>query len=91
MAQPAGDVHAVRANADLDRRNDGIALIEFHVVRNYPTYITYKWSSHRRSPEKFTAWFRNVRTQEHYKAKQAVWTNDGHGRLRLSSLGHRTG
>lgn len=55
MAQPAGAVHNVRANADLDRRNDGIALIEFHVVRDHPTYITYKWSTHRRSPEKWVS------------------------------------
>ncbi|KAG8917478.1 hypothetical protein FRC01_002430 [Tulasnella sp. 417] len=91
MAQVADPAHTVRQVADLDRRNDGIALIEFHVVRAHPTYIKYRWSSHRRSPKKFTAWFRNVQTQEHYKAEQTVWTSDGHDFSRISSLPRRSG
>ncbi|KAG8923752.1 hypothetical protein FRC01_012382 [Tulasnella sp. 417] len=70
----------------IGRRSDGIAIFELHVVRGHPTVIKYKWSSHRRSPQKFTAWFRNVKTQEHYKAQQTVWTSDGHGQLKVTSL-----
>ncbi|KAG9043951.1 hypothetical protein FS837_008952 [Tulasnella sp. UAMH 9824] len=92
MVQPAREGPTDWAVADLEsRRNDGIALVEFYVVRDSPTFITYKWSSHRRSPSKFTVWFRNVKTQEHYQAKQTVWTGDGRGQLKLSSLRRRTG
>ncbi|KIO24132.1 hypothetical protein M407DRAFT_26486 [Tulasnella calospora MUT 4182] len=91
MAQLADAVHTVRANADLDRRNDGIALIEVDVVYGHPTCIKYKWSSHRRSPKKFTVWLRNVKTQEHYKAKETVWTSAGEGQVKINSLPRKTG
>ncbi|KAG9018029.1 hypothetical protein FRB90_012588 [Tulasnella sp. 427] len=86
--------NAAASKADLDRRgNDGIALTSFRVIRNpgNPTYIKYKWSSHKRSPHKFTVWLRNVKTQEHYKADETVWTSAGSGRVGLNSLNKQAG
>ncbi|KAG8950834.1 hypothetical protein FRC04_007066 [Tulasnella sp. 424] len=91
MAHLANEINEASSNAGLDRRNDGIALTEYNVIYNYPPYINYKWSSHRRSPKKFTVWLRNVKTQEHYKAEATVWTKDGHGRVKTTSLPRKTG
>ncbi|KAG8903904.1 hypothetical protein FRC01_008938 [Tulasnella sp. 417] len=92
MAPVAEEINAAGSNADLERRgNDGIAITEFQVKRWNPTVIKVKWSHHRRSPHKFTIWFRNVKTQEYYKARDTVWTNDGYIKLRLHSLHHKKG
>ncbi|KIO21864.1 hypothetical protein M407DRAFT_28575 [Tulasnella calospora MUT 4182] len=92
MAPVADEINAAASNADLGRRgNDGIALTSFEVKRNNPTYIKYKWSHHKRSPNKFTAWLRNVKTQAHYKARPTVWTSTGQSQVGLNSLDHKKG
>ncbi|KIO19599.1 hypothetical protein M407DRAFT_30751 [Tulasnella calospora MUT 4182] len=92
MAPVADAINAAASNADLGRRgNDGIALTDFHVERNSPTHIKFKWSHHRRSPNRFTAWLRNVKTQEHYRARLTVWTSSGQSQVGLNSIDHKTG
>ncbi|KAG9021054.1 hypothetical protein FS837_007613 [Tulasnella sp. UAMH 9824] len=92
MAPVADEINAAASNADLDRRgNDGIALTDVDVKRISPTVIKFKWSSHRRSPKRFTVWLRNVKTQEYYKARATVWTSAGQLQIGLGSLGNRTG
>ncbi|KAG9021994.1 hypothetical protein FS837_006812 [Tulasnella sp. UAMH 9824] len=79
MAPVTDEINAATSNADLDRRgNDGIALTDVDVKRINPTVIKFKWSSHRRSPNRFTA-------------RATVWTSAGHLQIGLGSLGNRTG
>ncbi|KAG8950844.1 hypothetical protein FRC04_007076 [Tulasnella sp. 424] len=92
MAPLSNEINAASSNAGLNSRgNDGISLTDVEVRRNNPTYIKYKWSHHNRSPEKFTVWFRNIKTKEYYKARETVWTSAGQGQVGLGSLNHRTG
>ncbi|KAG8922132.1 hypothetical protein FRC00_007799 [Tulasnella sp. 408] len=92
MAPVADEINAAASNVDLDRRgNDGIALTDVDVKRINPTVIRFKWSSHRRSPNKFTVWLRNVKTQEYYQARGTVWTSAGQLQIGLGSLDHKKG
>ncbi|KAG8943526.1 hypothetical protein FRC00_011081 [Tulasnella sp. 408] len=92
MAPVADEINAAASNADFDRRgNDGIALTDVDVKRINPTVIKFKWSSHRRSPNRFTVWLRNVKTQEYYKARGTVWTSAGQLQIGLGSLDHKKG
>ncbi|KAG8900592.1 hypothetical protein FRC01_010077 [Tulasnella sp. 417] len=92
MAPLADEINVAADAAGLDRRqNDGIALTNVQVRRDHPTYIRYRWSYHDRSPDKFTVWLRNVKTQDYYKADASVHTSDRHGRISLDSLNHKTG
>ncbi|KAG8950848.1 hypothetical protein FRC04_007080 [Tulasnella sp. 424] len=94
MAPLADEINAAASNAGLGRRqNDGIGFTNVQVRRNNPTEIKYRWSYHDRSPDRFTVWFRNVKTQEHYKAEPYVQTrgNPNGKTTGLSSLNHKTG
>ncbi|KAG8903862.1 hypothetical protein FRC01_008955 [Tulasnella sp. 417] len=92
MAPLAEEINAAGSNADLEARgNDGIAITEYKVKRWNPTVIKVKWSHHRRSPEKFTIWLRNVKTQDYYKARDTVWTSSGYVKFGLDSLDYKEG
>ncbi|KAG9022995.1 hypothetical protein FS837_006054 [Tulasnella sp. UAMH 9824] len=92
MAPLADSVNAAADAAGIDRRqNDGIGLTTVQVRRLNPTYIRIKWSYHNRSPDRFTVWLRNVKTQDYYKAEANVKTSDGYKNIGLGSLGGKTG
>ncbi|KAG8919900.1 hypothetical protein FRC01_001046 [Tulasnella sp. 417] len=86
------DTGASSRNPELDRRRGyGIAVTKLNVNRESPSYITYKWTSMGRSPNKFTVWLVNVASRDYYMAVETVWTSDGKGIAPLDPLPHRAG
>ncbi|KAG8920323.1 hypothetical protein FRC01_000823 [Tulasnella sp. 417] len=84
MAPVADQVNAATVSANLARRgNDGIAFTDFKILPGSPILVRFKWSYHRRSPDDFSVWLRNVKTRVDYLALGDVGTRNNGGQLTI--------